>query len=416
MSQFCKRLISVVARYGILAGASYIIQLVKGVSSLIDDDGVMRLTDNAKLVPSEYIAGVLDSLFQVISSVVSVLATAFSAILGVAMSIVGNFFSTIFKKIDYDYSQVYATVNTDSDCPCAMMPQAPCQFKIFDSSFIEKAGLRGYVDDGNTILFFSVPGGTMILGPAEYDVEDPTSVTGWTCEFHPSCVDSIDAWKQLINTIVAQDLCRWSVESLSTAGYPATVRCSIGEKDNALLLKQIVRCYNDFSVNSTLENTSEAGSLSAIDDFKLRRIAWANTSFFALWLAAVAYPSSIDTIFKVSISGSGSKWTGYLSNDYVQTSGTYPVLANWQWFTTDIYLHQVLELDGNPIYMSSVQHPGDEFSWSDYLQALCVDNTPISSLPAGVSPDVIITKRVYSGSPVIADLDFSWAVALQTPW
>jgi hypothetical protein len=166
---------------GIVGMASAIIQLYSSpTNSVVSEDGLLQFTDNEKLMPREYIAGLLTVVVTVVSAIASIIASIFSPIVGAITAAVGYVVHGIIKSFTMDWNGTFcqAEINVTKE----IVDNFPVGLYQTEIPF-EESGLSDDEIDQLSVMFSGanyvvVPGGILLIGASQEE-------RIFRFEFHP---------------------------------------------------------------------------------------------------------------------------------------------------------------------------------------------------------------------------------------
>jgi hypothetical protein len=133
---------------------------------MLSEDGLLQFTDNEKLMPKEYIAGLLTVVVTVVTTIVSIIVSIFQPVVGAVMAAAGTVFYGIMQSFAMDYNGTFcqAEVNTTQQImdnfPVGLF-QSEVSFDVLGMSEEDVEELSEIFLGAN---YINVPGGILLIG------------------------------------------------------------------------------------------------------------------------------------------------------------------------------------------------------------------------------------------------------------
>jgi hypothetical protein len=167
-----KVLVKAFQQGGIVGMASAIVQLYSSpTNSIVSDDGLLQFTDNEKLMPKEYIAGIIAVVVTVVTGIAALIASIFNPVIGAIAAAVGTVFYGIIQSFTMDWNGTFcqAEINVSREI-MDNFPVGLFQSEIsFDTLGIPEEEITELSEVFSGANYVTVPGGILLIGasPAE---------------------------------------------------------------------------------------------------------------------------------------------------------------------------------------------------------------------------------------------------------
>jgi hypothetical protein len=176
-----KVLVKAFQQGGIVGMASAIIQLYSSpTNSMLSEDGLLQFTDNEKLMPKEYLAGILATVVTVVTAIASIIASIFSPIVSAVIASVGYVVQGIIRSFTMDWNGTFcqAEVNISREI-VDNFPVGLFQTEIsYEDTGLSEEELIEFSDLFSGANYVTVPGGILLIGASPQE-------RVFRFEFHP---------------------------------------------------------------------------------------------------------------------------------------------------------------------------------------------------------------------------------------
>jgi hypothetical protein len=167
-----KVLVKAFQQGGIVGMASAIVQLYSSpTNSVVSEDGLLQFTDNEKLMPKEYIAGIIAVVVTAVTGIAALIASIFNPIIGAVAAVVGTVFYGIIQSFTMDWNGTFcqAEINISREI-MDNFPVGLFQSEIsFDALGVPEEEIGDLLEVFSGANYVTVPGGILLIGasPAE---------------------------------------------------------------------------------------------------------------------------------------------------------------------------------------------------------------------------------------------------------
>jgi hypothetical protein len=176
-----KVLVKAFQQGGIVGMASAIIQLYSSpTNSMLSEDGLLQFADNEKLMPKEYLAGILSVVVTVVTAITSIIASIFSPIVAAVVATVGYVAHGIIQSFSMDWNGTFcqAEVNISREV-VDNFPTGLFQTEIsYDDTGLTDEEINELSDLFSGANYVTVPGGLLLIGASPKE-------RVFRFEFHP---------------------------------------------------------------------------------------------------------------------------------------------------------------------------------------------------------------------------------------
>jgi hypothetical protein len=176
-----KVLVKAFQQGGIVGMASAIIQLYSSpTNAMLSDDGLLQFTDNEKLMPREYIAGILSVVVTVVTAITSIIVSIFSPIVAAVVAAVGYVTHGIIQSFAVDLNATFcqAELNISREV-VDNFPVGLFQTEVsYDDSGLSEEELNELSELLSGANYVTVPGGILLIGASPQE-------RVFRFEFHP---------------------------------------------------------------------------------------------------------------------------------------------------------------------------------------------------------------------------------------
>jgi hypothetical protein len=304
--------------YGI---AMYIIDVMKGVSSIKSADGRLVFTNNSSQVPTQYIAGIVTKMVSSVVSMAGMIVMAIQPAVGAILGLIGSIVGAIPLAINYDYQKNTLAGAMESDG--LIIPYSPLAF--YQDEFLAEWEWREILQMCSSqacLCYFDVPGGCIICGCS--DKTDYIRV-----EFHPSCVVNMPKIGEFYHV----------TQPLGAFKEYAVVRWIDLSRDS------LETYWRNVLTNPLYVANSDNGVLSERDDEKLRFATMSHVGLFAIWMLNIGVLGNNPEHAYDKIAVPYSDWDGHAA-----LGGPWPMF-DFSWgHCISMFLFTSLESDRDHAY------------------------------------------------------------------
>lgn len=281
---FVQKLVNSYKVGGLRGFLLFIIRLIKAQGSIADKDGKMMFTDNAALIPKEFIVGIVGTIIGAVLTVVGTILTIVAPIIGIIVSGIGSLLWSVLGSVKSTYNDTFSRMEeflTETEELFAL-PYSPIAL-FRGSSAVSDSLFKWYLDYYKThqhCTYVQVPGGVLFVGPGKF--ADNGELTEARFEFHPFTLP-INSYGWIKFQAMFRD-----------DEYTGKHRIHARIIDSRYIYSAWSNILSDSSCYSTPSNTPD-GHLSEANDKKTSSSVIACCGVFLYWLSMVDhYSDGID--------------------------------------------------------------------------------------------------------------------------